>query len=230
MIRLAVTGTDTHVGKTLVSVALVWLFRRHGLRVAAMKPVETGNGDDGVRLWHVAGASDSPDDVCPYHFPDPVAPYLAARRAGKPLDLSLLDAAFARLTRERDAIVVEGAGGLLVPFTRELAFDGLCQRWALDLLIVAANRLGVINHTLLTVRAAHAAGVRVRAVVLSTHTPDADDLAQQTNLAMLRELAGVPIFNLPYQRSPAATASACEPLATALMRPATHSTSFVSHD
>jgi dethiobiotin synthetase len=230
MIRLAVTGTDTSVGKTLVSVALVWLFRRHGLRVAAMKPVETGDGDDAVRLWHVAGASDSPDDVCPYRFAEPLAPYLAARRAGTPIELPVLDAAFARLTRERDAIIVEGAGGLLVPLTRDVTFDDLCRRWALDLLIVAANRLGAINHTLLTVRAAQASGARVRAVVLSTTTPDPGGVAEQTNLALLRELAGVPIFNLPYQRSPAATASACEPLSLALMGRHHHSSSFVSHD
>jgi dethiobiotin synthetase len=226
VIRLGVTGTDTGVGKTLISVALVWLFRRHGLRVAAMKPVETGNGDDGVRLWHVAGASDSPDDVCPYHFAEPVAPYVAARRAGQVIDVGRLDAAFGRLTRERDAMLVEGAGGLLVPFTRELTFDGLAQRWGLELIIVTGNRLGAINHTLLTLRAA---SVRVRAVVLTTATPGPGDLAEQTNLDMLRELAGVPIFNLPYQRSPAATASACEPLSAALMRPH-HSSSFVSHD
>jgi dethiobiotin synthetase len=219
MIRLAVTGTDTGVGKTLVSVALVWLFRRHGLRVAAMKPVETGNGDDAVRLWHVAGASDQPEDVCPYHFAEPLAPSLAAERAGKTIDPTVLDAALTRLTRNRDAIVVEGAGGLLVPYTHAMTFESLCHRWKLELLIVAANRLGAINHTLLTVRAAQASGLQVRAVVLTTPHAGACDLAEQTNLGLLRQLAGVPIFNLPYQRSPAATASACEPLAAALMRP-----------
>jgi dethiobiotin synthetase len=137
-----------------------------------------------------------------------------------------LDAAFGRLTRQRDAIIVEGAGGLLVPFTRELTFDGLATRWGLELIVVADNRLGAINHTLLTVRAA---SVPIRAVVLTTRTPGPGDLAEQTNLDMLRELAGVPIFNLPYQRSPAATASACEPLSAMLMRPH-HSSSFVSND
>jgi dethiobiotin synthetase len=219
VIRLAVTGTDTGVGKTLVSVALVWLFRRHGLRVAAMKPVETGGGDDAVRLWHVAGASDQPEDVCPYAFAEPLAPSLAARRAGKTIDPAVLDAALNRLARNKDAIIVEGAGGLLVPFTDTLTFDGLCHRWKLDLIIVASNRLGAINHTLLTVRAAQAAGLTVRAVVLTTPHADAGGIAEETNLDMLRQLAGVPIFNLPYQRSPAATASACEPLAVALLRP-----------
>jgi dethiobiotin synthetase len=227
VIRLGVTGTDTGVGKTLISVALVWLFRRHGLRVAAMKPAETGNGDDAIRLWHVAGASDLPEDVCPYHFTEPLAPYLAAQRAGADIDPAVLDVAFNRLTRDKDAIVVEGAGGLLVPFTRALTFEGLCRRWGLDLLIVATNRLGAINHTLLTVRAAEAAGLTVRAVVLTTPHADIQDLAEQTNLGLLRQLAGVPIFNLPYQRSPAATASACEPLAAALMR---HPTSLAPHD
>jgi dethiobiotin synthetase len=227
VIRLGVTGTDTGVGKTLISVALVWLFRRHGLRVAAMKPVESGNGDDAVRLWHVAGASDQPDDVCPYHFDEPLAPYLAAARAGKQIDPAILDAAFNRLARDKDAMVVEGAGGLLVPFTHDLTFAGLCRRWTLELLVVATNRLGAINHTLLTIRAAQAAGLAVRGVVLTTPHADAVDLAEHTNLRLLRELADVPIFNLPYQRSPAATASACEPLAVAIMR---HTTSLAPHD
>ena len=232
MIRLGVTGTDTNVGKTLVSVALVWLFRRHGLRVGAMKPIETGDGDDAVRLWHVAGASDSLDDVCPYRFTEPVAPYVAARRAGRAIDPEVLDGAFKRLTHERDAVIVEGAGGLLVPFTASLTFDGLAERWGLELIVVAANRLGVINHTLLTLRAAT---VPVRAVVLTTPAPGPYDVAVETNLDVLRELAGVPIFNLPYQRSPAATASACDPLALALMHAHTPRTthtspSFVSHD
>jgi dethiobiotin synthetase len=219
VIRLGVTGTDTGVGKTLVSVALVWLFRRHGLRVAAMKPVETGNGDDAVRLWHVAGASDQPEDVCPYRFEEPLAPYLAAQRAGTTIDPTVLDAALNRLGRNKDAIIVEGAGGLLVPFTRTMNFDGLCLRWRLQLVVVATNRLGGINHTLLTVRAAQNAGLVVRAVVLTTPHATANDLAEETNLALLREIADVPIFNLPYQRSPAATASACEPLAQVLMHP-----------
>lgn len=223
MIRLGVTGTDTGVGKTLVSVALVWLFRRHGLRVAAMKPVETGNGDDAVRLWHVAGASDQPEDVCPYRFEEPLAPYLAAQRAGATIDPTVLDAALNRLGRNKDAIVVEGAGGLLVPYTRAMTFDGLCHRWRLQLVVVATNRLGAINHTLLTVRAAQASGLIVRAVVLTTPHANTGDLAEGTNLALLRELTDVPIFNLPYQRSPAATASACEPLAQVLMHPR-HST------
>jgi dethiobiotin synthetase len=217
VIRLGVTGTDTGVGKTLVASALVYLFRRRGLRVAAMKPVETGDGDDGVRLWHVSGASDSVDDVAPIRCPDPLAPALAARRAGQELDLARLDAALARLTHDRDAVIVEGAGGLLVPFTDTLGFDGLCRRWSLDLVIVAANRLGAINHTRLTVRAAEAAGLRVRAVILSTVNTDPPDLAQQTNLAALREFAGAPVFALPFQRSPAAAASALEPLADALL-------------
>jgi dethiobiotin synthetase len=216
MIRLGITGTDTGVGKTLVATALVWLLRRKGLRIAAMKPIETGGGDDAVRLWHVAGANDPQDDVCPIRFDEPVAPMVAAAREGRSVDVALLDAAFGRLATDRDAIVVEGAGGLLVPITPSLAFDGLFRRWDLDIIVVAGNRLGVINHTLLTLRAARDAGLTVRAVVLSTLKRDDPDLAEQTNLDTLRRLVEVPIVQLPYVRSPAAAASAFEPLAAAL--------------
>ena len=216
MIRLGITGTDTGVGKTLVAAALVWLLRRKGLRIAAMKPVETGKGDDAVRLWHVAGANDAQEDVCPIRFDEPLAPMVAAARAGRPIDIATLDAAFVRLSTGRDAIVVEGAGGLLVPLTETLAFDGLFRRWGLDLILVAGNRLGVINHTLLTLQAAHAAGLTVRAIVLSTLQPGQPNVAERTNLDTLRQLAGVPVLPLPYVRSPAAAASAFEPFAAAL--------------
>ena len=88
------------------------------------------------------------------------------------MDLDALDRAFHALAEGRDAILVEGAGGLLVPLTRDLAYDGLFVGWGLDLVVVAGNRLGTINHTLLTVRAAHDAGLRVRGVVLNALGPE----------------------------------------------------------
>ena len=107
----------------------------------------------------------------PITFPHPSAPLVAARRAGQRIDLE------SARRRVRDAsarvrrLLVEGAGGLLVPITERVSFDGLFARWALDLIVVAANRLGVINHVRLTLAAARAAGLRVRAVVLNHVTP-----------------------------------------------------------
>lgn len=128
------------------------------------------------------------DDVCPERFREPLAPYVAARRAGRAVSIAGLDTARARLESGRDALVVEGAGGLLVTIAEAIAFDTLFRRWNLDCIVVAANRLGAINHTLLTVRAALAAGLRVPAVVLNSMCPPGSTPAELTNLDTLREL------------------------------------------
>lgn len=208
MIRLAVTGTDTGVGKTTVAVGLLSLMRQRGLRVAGMKPIETGvvHGDtssDAELLRAAAGGEDRPEDVCPVALAEPLAPEVAARRAGTTIDVAALDEAFANLAAGRDAIVVEGAGGLLVPITPSMAFDELFRRWRLELLIVAANRLGAINHTLLTVRAARAADLPVRGIVLNETYTARDDLAEATNLETLRVLLpGIPIYAFPFVARP----------------------------
>jgi dethiobiotin synthetase len=208
MIRLAVTGTDTGVGKTFVTVLLLRMLRQRGLRVAAMKPVETGAssrdpGSDAARLRAAAGEDDPLEVVRPLLLAEPLAPWVATARGGTVVDLDVLDAAFRTLCEGRDAVVVEGAGGLLVPLTRDVAYDGLFVQWDLDLVVVAGNRLGTINHTLLTVRAAHDAGLRVRGVVLNALGPEPPGIAESTNLETLAELLSpVPVLPLPWMRKP----------------------------
>ena len=203
MIRLGVTGTDTGVGKTVVAAALLALLRRRGMRVAGMKPVETGvaPGDpasDAALLRTAAGGYDLPEEVCPLTLPEPLAPWVAARRTGTDVDIDVLDAAFDRLCEGRDAIVVEGAGGLLVPLTRDLAFDGLFRRWRLGLIVVAGNRLGVLNHALLTVRAARAAGLEVQGIVLNSLLPGEAGTVERTNADAVAELfQNLPVLPFP---------------------------------
>lgn len=206
MIRLGVTGTDTGVGKTFLSTVLLALLRRRGLNVAAMKPVETGvkaddPASDAMRLREAAGAPDAVERVRPVLIAEPLAPWVALSRSGGTIDLGALDAAFHQLAEGRDAILVEGAGGLLVPITRDLAYDGLFVGWGLDLIVVAGNRLGTINHTLLTVRAAHDTGLRVRGVVLNALGPEPGGIAERTNLEALAELLDpVPVLPFPWIR------------------------------
>jgi dethiobiotin synthetase len=200
-VAIAVTGTDTGVGKTVVSRALVGALRARGLGVAAMKPVETGvDGGlppDAMQLRRAAGDRDAIDVVCPYVYAEPLAPAVAAARAERPIDVARLDGAFAQLAATRDAIVVEGAGGLLVPFTRDATFADLVVRWQLDVIVVAANRLGVLNHTMLTVREAERRGVRVRAVVLNDACADTS-VAAATNASTLSGLLGaIPLVVFP---------------------------------
>jgi dethiobiotin synthetase len=198
-----VTGTDTAVGKTVIALALVALLRRRGLRVAAMKPVETGVAlgqvTDAMRLREAAGSNDAPADVCPLTFPDALAPLVAAERVGSAVDIDRLDAAFARLTAGRDAVVVEGAGGLLVPLSERISYADLFARWRLGLVLVAANRLGAINHVRLTVQGARAAGVSVQGVVLNHCIAGPPDLAAATNpAAVARLLPGIPVLTWPW--------------------------------
>jgi dethiobiotin synthetase len=203
MIRLGVTGTDTGVGKTVIAVALVALLRHRGLRVAAMKPVETGVAPgaptDAERLRAAAGGEGRPGDVCPVTYSEPLAPLVAGQRAGRPVDVAALHAAFVRLAAERDAIVVEGAGGLLVPLTDEASYADVFARWRLGLVIVAANRLGAINHVLLTVRAARAAELQIRTVVLNTLSRSADAAAQTNAAALAQLLPEIPVLSWPWQ-------------------------------
>jgi dethiobiotin synthetase len=206
MIRLGITGTDTGVGKTYLSTVLLTLLRRRGMSVAAMKPVETGvkaddPASDAMRLRDAAGAKDPIERVRPLLLAEPLAPWVALARSGGTVDLAALDHAYNELAEGRDAILVEGAGGLLVPLTRDLAYDGLFVGWGLDLIVIAGNRLGTINHTLLTVRAAHDTGLRVRGVVLNALGPEPGGIAERTNLEALAELLEpVPVLPFPWIR------------------------------
>ncbi len=198
-IRLGVTGTDTEIGKTVVSCALLAMARARGLRLAVMKPVETGvfahtrvDGpsmrSDAERLRAAAGVDDAMELIRPISLVEPLAPMVAARRAGFTLDLDRMDRAFHTLAADRDVILVEGAGGLLVPITRTFSYAQMFARWRCELVVVSGNRLGVINHTMLTVRAAEAEGLRVRAVVLTALTGRDASVAEATNFDALVEL------------------------------------------
>jgi dethiobiotin synthetase len=204
MIGLGVTGTDTGVGKTVVSCATIAALRATGARVAAMKPVESGGSDDSACLQRAVGAAYPMRLVCPVSLPDPLAPLVAARRAGVTIDMCVLDDAFHELCSDADAVVVEGAGGLLVPITETESFATLFRRWNLDLLIVAPNRLGTINNTLLTVRAARDYGFTIRAVVLNTVSSQPEGIAELTNPALLRELLpDIPVVSVAFSDWPA---------------------------
>lgn len=224
MIRLGVTGTDTGVGKTTVGRALLGLMRADGLRVAAMKPVETGVAvddptSDARLLAAAAGTGASMRDVCPITLAEPLAPFMAARRAGRELTLHPLDESFRRLAHGVDAILVEGAGGVLVPITETDTYLTLFQRWSLDAIVVAANRLGVINHARLTVHTLRDAGLRVRGVVLNEIVATAPDLARRTNLEALQMLLpDMPVVSFPWLPSPADDSSLARAAAASGMR------------
>jgi dethiobiotin synthetase len=193
---LFITGTDTGVGKTYVGCALAAALRARGLRVAVMKPVETGvvrEPEDALALRAAAGDPAPLDDVCPYRLRAPLAPAVAARLEGVTIDVERLVALAQRRAREADLLVVEGAGGLLVPVAGRVTWAELAARLALPLLIVAANRLGTVNHCALTARVATSAGLSARGFVLSQPAATTDESAA-TNADTIATLTSLPVL------------------------------------
>ena len=166
-----VTGTDTGVGKTVVACAIVRDLRAAGIDIGAMKCVETGVGPTGpgdARALHAAaGASDALEEVCPQRFAMPAAPNVAAAAEGRTPDLEKIVAAYERIMTHHDAVLVEGAGGLLVPVTHGVSMADLARRLDLPLILVARASLGTINHTLLSREAARRRGLQLAGVIIS---------------------------------------------------------------
>jgi len=188
-----VTGTDTGVGKTVVSTALVAAFRKAGLRVGAMKPIETGVGEDGpldaIALRDAAGSTDPLATICPQQFALPAAPNAAAGAEGREVVLEAIDAAYDALAKGRDLVVVEGAGGLLVPIRDGWTMAELARRLELPLLVVARASLGTINHTALTLEVAASKALPVLGVVIS-HAGGSISAADASNLLALKQFLG----------------------------------------
>jgi dethiobiotin synthetase len=193
MSGLFVTGTDTGVGKTLVACAIARGLRARGVDVAAMKPVETGVGPQGpfdaLALAQAAGAGEPLELVCPQRFALAAAPSVAAAHEGRAVDLGAIRAAFGALAARHERLIVEGAGGLLVPLRDGFSMAELARELGLPLLLVARASLGTINHTLLTLEVAAARGLAVAGVVIS-HGPRPIGEADAANLAALRATLG----------------------------------------
>ena len=190
MSAVFVTGTDTGVGKTYVACLLARALRARGRRVAVLKPVETGverEPEDALRLRDAAADSAPLDDVCPYRLRAPLAPAVAAAAEHVAIDVQRIASLIRRRAAESDVLLVEGAGGLLVPVDDRTTWADLAASLDLPLLIVAANRLGTVNHTALTASVAKATHLRVHGFVLSHPTPTTDESAT-TNAATIRAL------------------------------------------
>jgi dethiobiotin synthetase len=194
-----VTGTDTEVGKSVVAAAICATLAARGRRVAAFKPVVTGLdeepgelGRDHELLASVASAGQAPEEVAPYCFGPPVSPHLAAELAGTTVEPAELVAA----AREHELLVCEGVGGLLVPITPGYFVRDLAMALDLPVVIAARPGLGTINHTLLTIEAARAGGLRVAAVVM-TPWPAEPSAMERSNRATVERLGDVDVHGLP---------------------------------
>ncbi len=190
---LLIVGTDTEVGKTYHACRLARHLHALGLRVGVYKPVASGHaaeGESDAELLHAAAATEHPlRRVCPQSFAAPLAPPVSAMLEGKLVDEVLLYSGGLWWRNQCDFLIVESAGGALSPISQSLTVMDLAVKLQLPVVVVAANRLGVVNHTLLTVAAIQARGLSVYGIVLNRlpTSLEADERCYQTNLPLLRQ-------------------------------------------
>ena len=209
MSGLFIAGTDTGVGKTRVAKALIMRGVAAGKRVAAMKPisagcVQTSEGwlnDDVAQLRAVSNVALPIRLMNPYAFELPIAPHIAAQEAGIEINLDRIEFAYREIASQADEVIVEGAGGLLVPINAQQTTADIVLRLNLPVILVVGMRLGCLNHALLTVEAMQQRGIKIEAWVANQLDPAM--LAFEQNLASLKARITAPLLCvLPTMRTP----------------------------
>ncbi len=198
-----ITGTDTGVGKSVVAAVLARLLHLRGVNVGVMKPVTSGAreeedrliSDDAELLAWSAGLHRCDADIAPYLLRCPVAPAEAASLEGREIDFRIIGEAYARLAARHDLVIVEGAGGLMVPLAGNLLIADLVSFLDLPLLVVARPALGTINHTLMTCFSARQLGITLRGVIVNNY-PEQPDPAEQSAPRLIGSLAGAPFLGV----------------------------------
>jgi dethiobiotin synthetase len=227
-----VTGTDTGVGKTITAAAIARYLHVQGVGVGVLKPVTSGALESGGKLvsedaellcW-AAKCTAPAGDVSPYLLREPFAPSEAARRDGVTIRYERIRESFDRLAEQHEFLIVEGAGGLLVPLAEDLLVADLAKRLHLPLLIVAKPDLGTVNHTLMTCECARSRGIDILGVVINGQTEQPGQ-AESYAPRLIARLSGVPLLGVlrrypgMNEKSIVEKLAAClegEPLATAL--------------
>ena len=197
-----VTGTDTGVGKTLVSTALLHALRECGVRALGMKPLASGceridgawRNDDALALQHAGAFEAAYEDINPFALEHPLAPELAARDAGIRVTLPPILEAHARLRAQADCVVVEGVGGWMAPLASELMQANLVRALEIPVVLVVGLRLGCLNHAYLTARAIAADGCRLAGWIGTAIDPEM--LRAQDNIALLTARLPVPCWGV----------------------------------
>jgi dethiobiotin synthetase len=208
-----VTGTDTGVGKTLASAALLQALARRHARVVGMKPIAAGaiqlgqawTSEDALALRAASTISVPPELDNPVLLPEPMSPHLAAQRAGVSIDIGHVVRCYQQLVQQADAVVVEGAGGFLVPLSESETMADLAQALALPIVLVVGLRLGCLNHALLSAEAIRARGLRLAGWICNRI--DAAMLQPEANMAYLRAQLDAPLLaDIPFSDAPDAHA------------------------
>ncbi len=199
-----ITGTDTGVGKTYVAAGIAAHLKRIGVNVGVMKPVETGCGprrgrlipNDAVRLMKSASVRDALSLVNPYRFRKPLAPSVAAKLEGKEIVPDRIVRSYRMLSLRHDFMIVEGAGGIMVPLRHQYTYLDLACTIGLPVIIVARPSLGTINHTLLTITALRERGVEIAGIVINDAQGKRAGLVEKTSPSVIEELSGARILGI----------------------------------
>ncbi|MBW7898027.1 ATP-dependent dethiobiotin synthetase BioD 1 [Candidatus Brocadiaceae bacterium B188] len=204
-----ITGTDTHVGKTMVAGGLAALYRNKGLDVGVMKPIATGCkrvnntliSDDAIFLKNSAEVDDEYELINPVSLEQPLAPTIAARLSDTKIDLEKIRMAYDSLCERHEYLIIEGIGGLLVPIDEYYFVVDLAYEMELPVIVVCRPNLGTINHTLLTVSYAREHGLTVKGIVMNESTENGNDVVMRTNIDEIKRLTGLPLLGvIPFDK------------------------------
>jgi dethiobiotin synthetase len=204
---ILITGTDTGVGKTFVATGLLKALRELGHNVCPMKPLETGCSfkkgelvpEDALKLIKAAQVNEPLDLINPYRFRQPLAPAVAAEVEGRIISRNRIISSYRKLSKRHDLIIVEGAGGIMVPVHRKYFIIDLVKDLNLPILVVARPGLGTLNHTLLTLAAAKNRGIEVACVIINYSSKIKNDASVQTSPKVIERSGGVPVLGIvPY--------------------------------
>ena len=188
-----ITGTDTDAGKTYVTCLLIEALRREGRSATGYKPFACGDRIDAARIREAGGGVVGLDEINPEHLKAPASPYTAALLEGRKLDLAAARRGFYALAAAFDSVLVEGAGGWEVPLAPGMTMADFARSLEIPVIVVVDNKLGALNHTLLTVRAIQSAGVECAGIILN-YVREERDSASISNRAVLEAFTDVPVI------------------------------------
>jgi dethiobiotin synthetase len=188
-----ITGTDTNAGKTYATCLMLEELRRQGIDAVGYKPVSCGDRDDAARLAAASGGIPV-EEINPIHLKTAVAPLVAGMLENHPVDPQILIDGYHRLAAKHTQVLVEGAGGWEVPIAPNFRVSDLAKALNIPVILVVGNRLGALNHTLLSVDAIRAKGLQCAGIILN-QLDDELDTAMITNKGLIEELTGLPLID-----------------------------------
>ena len=197
-----ISGTDTGVGKTVVTACLLAFYHKKGITTGVMKPIETGvdpacsseANSDAKFLQEVSGNQDELEEICPIRLKPAASPLQASRMSNQPVDIDLIMQNYNQLQMRYDQILVEGVGGLMVPIKSDYMTSDLIKDLQLPLIIVSRIALGTLNHTLLTVKIAQKTKIEIAGIILNHQRVGPPNKVELGQADLIQELSGIPIL------------------------------------